>query len=501
MSSINKSTNGVDSRMNPSERLAGGLGMLAAKQTPIQTLKRLASTCLMWEKNAYIDGKTVHQLIQDTIPLCDAKEVAELAVRIRKEEGLRHVPLVMIRELFRNPKNRHIAGQYLPHVIMRPDEITEFVALYWKDGKIPLANQIKKGLSEAFNKFSAFSLTKYKDEDKDISLRDVLHLVHAKPGDAPKRSNTGPINSEFRKLEKRGLVKLEEKSRYEFIFEQLSNKTLNSIETRETLLSSSKTDEEKRLAYIKLIKEDKLGTTTLLMNLKAMSSLGVPSELIHSALLKTSTRFVQPLDLLKAKTHAPQFSSGIENLMYRCLAEYPKLTGHTVMLIDCSGSMDQAVSSKSEFSRKDIAYAMAIMAKEMCDNVTIYLTAGNYTDHITEEVKSGKGWALIDEMKKIEPRLNKGGIFTRQALEYVKKDLGDKSDTVDRIIVFSDSQDCDPVNKVPKPFGKYNYIADISSEKNGINFKGVWTQEISGWSINLLKYIAECEQGYQKSLF
>jgi hypothetical protein len=64
----------------------------------------------------------------------------------------------------------------------------------------------------------------------------------------------------------------------------------------------------------------------------------------------------------------------------------------------------------------------------------------------------------------------------------------------DRIIVFSDSQDCDKHNNTPpKPYGRYNYIVDVSSEKRGINYKGLWTAEVSGFSEHFLTFIAGYE--------
>lgn len=59
-----------------------------------------------------------------------------------------------------------------------------------------------------------------------------------------------------------------------------------------------------------------------------------------------------------------------------------------------------------------------------------------------------------------------------------------------RLIVFSDSQDCDRNHKLPKPFAKYNYIIDVSAHTRGVNYQGVWTAEISGWSEHFLRYIA-----------
>ena len=85
-----------------------------------------------------------------------------------------------------------------------------------------------------------------------------------------------------------------------------------------------------------------------------------------------------------------------------------------------------------------------------------------------------------------------GGIFTRQVLEWSKNTFA--GEKFDRIIVFSDSQDCDyPDRRTPMPFGKYNYICDVSAHQNGVNYRGKWTAEISGWSEHFITYIAALE--------
>lgn len=102
-----------------------------------------------------------------------------------------------------------------------------------------------------------------------------------------------------------------------------------------------------------------------------------------------------------------------------------------------------------------------------------------------------KGFELFSQVDATKGLIGGGGIFTRQCLEWCREQYdGD----FDRIIVFSDSQDCDyPEKRVPKPFGKYNYIVDVSAHRHGINYNGVWTAEISGWSEHFLTFIAASE--------
>ena len=67
-------------------------------------------------------------------------------------------------------------AETLTRVIQRADELTEFVAIYWSEGKLPLSAQVKKGLAAAFRKFDAYALAKYNRENP-VKLRDVLFLA------------------------------------------------------------------------------------------------------------------------------------------------------------------------------------------------------------------------------------------------------------------------------------------------------------------------------------
>src|SRR5204863_5604364 len=95
---------------------------------------------------------------------------------------LRHAPLLLVRGMARHQTHRAPVSETLARVIQRADELAEFVAIYWKDGRVPLSGQVKKGLAAAFPKFDEYQLAKY-DRGGHIKLRDVLFLCHAKPRD------------------------------------------------------------------------------------------------------------------------------------------------------------------------------------------------------------------------------------------------------------------------------------------------------------------------------
>lgn len=143
-------------------RLAGGFGPKAAKQSEIAKLKRLTMACLLWEDIAYAKGSTVAAEISATVPNCSPEECRDLAVSLRRDQKLRHVPLLVIREMAKLPEHRKYVSEALASVCTRPDQMTEFLSLYWRDnGRKTLSNQVKDGLARAFNNFDEYQLAKF----------------------------------------------------------------------------------------------------------------------------------------------------------------------------------------------------------------------------------------------------------------------------------------------------------------------------------------------------
>jgi hypothetical protein len=137
--------------------------------------------CLVGESQSYEDGVEIAGRIAELVPQVEAERVATLAVEAR-EMNLRRAPLLLVREMARHKTHRGLVAETLERVIQRADELCEFVAIYWKDGRVPLSGQVKKGLAAAFPKFDEYQLAKY-DRGGPIKLRDVLFLCHAKPRD------------------------------------------------------------------------------------------------------------------------------------------------------------------------------------------------------------------------------------------------------------------------------------------------------------------------------
>ena len=460
------------SKINPSlkktskfeeERLAGGSGALAAKQSNTALLRRAVLANLLWEDVAYMDGMKVAEEIQRLIPLCPAIDVYNIALEARTMQKLRHTPLFIAAEMCKYPEHKMFVQDLLPQIITRADMLTDFLAIYWKDGKKPIANQAKKGLAKAFHNFNEYKFAKY-DRDAAIKLRDVMFLCRPKP-----------------------------ENQYEQdLFKKVADRTLATPETWEVLLSTGK---DKKESWTKLITEGKIGGLAMLRNIANMRKANVDKKVINEGLEKLKSSMLMPLDFLKAFRMNSEFSRQIEDAMINSYANLPKLKGKTLFIVDVSGSMGARMSEKSDFTGYDAACAMAMLAANQCEDYEIVCTAGNdYThtgahEHIPYPQK---GFGIFEQIRETNKNIGHGGIFTRQCLEWCNDKF--KGQKFDRIIVFSDSQDCDfPERRIPKPFGTYNYICDISAHTKGVNYKGTWDAEISGFSEHFITFIAAME--------
>ena len=459
MAKIN--TKKTDARIDKTVKLAGGAGIGAAVQKPEALLRRAVMANLLWEDIAYESGKYGANNIANLVPQVEPHICAEIAIEARTKQKLRHVPLLIAREMARHPKHRKILGELLPQIIKRPDEIGEFLAIYWKDKKEPLANQVKLGLARAFDNFNEYQFGKWKTPDAEVSLQDAIRVVH------PTAQNPGQ-NELFRKIRRNELL------------------TPNTWETR---MSAG---EKPKDVFEDLMLTNKLGALAFLRNLRKMQESKVDPVIIKEYFGRVNAEWLLPINYLAARQYAPQYTTEIQAMMLNGFMQLPKLPGKTVFGVDVSGSMGAKISGKSEYSRMQVACAMAMMAREVCEYPIIYATAGDdgAGKHATMKIPDNvRGFELITEIEKSKALIGGGGIFTRQCLEFIKAQEGQ----VDRIIVFSDSQDCDRVNKVPAPFGSTNYIVDVSSNARGINYDGVWTASVSGWSEHFLTYIASLE--------
>jgi len=418
-------------------------GAPARHISPEMQLRRSVLACLLWESQFYEDGVEIGGRIAELVPKVAAEKVAALAFEAREQSKLRHVPLLLVREMARHKTHRAAVSDTLARVIQRADELAEFVAVYWKDGRVPLSGQVKKGLAAAFPKFDEYQLAKY-DRGGPIKLRDVLFLCHAKPRDEAQAA----------------------------VWKRLIWGRLTTPDTWEVALSSGA---DKREAWERLLREQKLGALALLRNLRNMLEAGVDEPLVLNALREMSAARVLPFRFLAAARHAPRWEEALEQAMLKSLASADKLPGRTIALVDVSGSMTAPLSRRSEMQRTDAAYGLAVLLREVGREVAVF----SFSDSLVE-VPARRGFALRDA---IDTSQRHNGTYLGKAVEELNR-----REKYDRLIVVTDEQAHDTV---PAPHGK-GYVINVASYKNGVGY-GKWTH-IDGWSESVIEYIRALER-------
>jgi 60 kDa SS-A/Ro ribonucleoprotein len=422
-------------------------GAVAQRVDARRELRRTVLTCLLWEDTFYETGNDIARRIAELVTRNKAEDVAALAREARGQMQLRHVPLVLTRELARRKGAGPLVTETLEHVIERADELGEFVALYWKTRKEPLSAGVKRGLAKAFTKFDAYQLAKY-NRQKTVKLRDVLFLCHAKPKNAEQAET----------------------------WKKLVENTLESPDTWEVALSAGK---DKRETWERLLREGKVGGMAVLRNLRLMLAAGVAPKLVAER-LETGIARALPFRFVTAARHAPKVEQAIEKAMLKGIAGLEKLPGVTGLLVDVSGSMNYKLAKEGETTRMDAAAGLAILLREKAEEFNV----ATFSDKCVT-VAPRRGFALRDAIVKSQEH---SATYLKRALSTLK-DSQDWKD-VTRAIVVTDEQSHDGI--LPA-WTKQAYVINVAPYKSGISYGNGWTH-IDGWSERVLDYIAAMEK-------
>lgn len=432
-------------RINVNTKFKGAFthegGKASANTSPMQALRRTLLSCLLWEDGFYEDGVTVADRIKALASEIRPDKVAALAIEARTKFNLRHAPLLLLTVLAKTASGTNLLSNTIPQVVKRADEVSELLALYWKDGKKPISAQLKKGLAKALNNFSEYQLAKY-NRDTAIKLRDVLFLTHAKPAEGK-----------------------------EGVFFKLAENKLETPDTWEVALSGGA---DKKETFERLIREQKLGYLALLRNLRNMKNAGVAKKLVEYALASGDDSRVLPFRFVAAARAVPEWEDIIDVALLRKVESTQVLKGKTVVLVDVSGSMDSKLSSRSDLTRMDAACALSSIIRS--EDLVVF----SFSNQLVK-VPSRRGMAGVDAVAKSQMH---GGTYLGGALAEMYRLVPE----FDRLIVITDEQSGDTVSIKS---GRKNYVINVASNKNGIGYGSC--VHIDGFSERVLDFIYENE--------
>lgn len=412
-------------------------GTPAARIDALAQLERSVMSCLLWESEFYEDGQTIGQRIAELVKVLPAADVARVAAQAKEDMRLRHVPLLLARELMRSQDGRAQAKGLFPRVILRPDDIAEFLSLYWMDNKDePLAKQVKRWLGDSFRKFDEYQLAKYNGGQKAVKLRDALRITRPKPADEGQAE----------------------------LWRKLVKGELATPDTWEVELSKGG---DKQASWTRLLAENKLGGLAMLRNIRNMTKAGVADEAIRAGIRRVKAGRLLPINFIAAARHNPRFEPELEAKFFECFAEKEKIAGRTIILVDISPSMAVKLSERSEQTRMDVGCSLAMIAWEMFVDVRIFSFSSRRV-----EVPARRGFGLRDAILNSQPS---NGTMLGAALKGLPKH--------ERLIVITDEQSQD---NVPQMKG---YLINVASNQNGVGY-GRWVH-IDGWSDKVLDYIVQ----------
>lgn len=314
------------------ENLAGGQ---AYKQSPEMALVSLLLTSFVNDQ-FYRDGNQSIDDLKSHIKTNKNKEfIAKSAIFARDEFGMRSITHALAGELTSEISGLEWSKSFYEKIVSRVDDMTEIMSYYLENktdkNRPKFPSSLKKGFAKAFNKFDGYQLGKYRGENKDVKLVDVVNLVHP----VPTKKNEQALN-------------------------QLVNGELKNTKTWESMLTKAgqeaKSEEDltqlKSDAWKQLLESNTLGYFALLRNLRNIinqspESIDLACErLVDTNLISKSkvlpfrfTTAYEEIQKLEQNTSTRKVQMALNEALNISAMNVPKFDGETLVVIDTSGSM------------------------------------------------------------------------------------------------------------------------------------------------------------------
>ena len=392
--------------------LAGGQ---AYRQTPELEIISILLTSFVNDQFYQKSNETLDRL-KDLLDKVEPKFAAKAAIFARDKFGMRSITHVLAGELTSRLAGQEWSKNFYDRVVVRVDDMTEIMSYYIENktdkNKPKFPNSLKKGFASAFNRFDSYQLAKYRAENKEVKLIDVVNLCHpvpcAKNAEALSKLVSGDLKSTDTwesKLSKAGQVAQNEEE-----------------------LGQLKAD-----AWGELLTTRKIGYFALLRNLRNI--LNVAPQFVTIAcdmltdekLIKSSRvlpfRFKTAYDEINNNYgYAPSKETrellvALDKALSISVSNVPVFDGETLVVLDVSGSMSGRPSEIASLFG-------AILAKSNNCDVMTFATNSKYVSYNpTDSVIS-----IRNSFKFTGGGTNFKSIFTTANRKY------------DRVIILSDMQ-------------------------------------------------------------
>lgn len=336
--------------------LAGGQ---AYKETAELELASLLLTSFANDQ-FYEKADTKFNRIDDLLTKVDPLFSAKAGIYARTQYGMRSISHVLACKLAKFISGKDWARRFYSKIVYRPDDMTEIVS-YLKADKQKLPSALKRGFADAFKKFDAYQIAKYKGEGKKVKLIDVANLITGKKTDALK-------NEAVSKLSRGTLT---------------SPETWNAKLTKagQTAKDAGELVELKKQTWVEFVNNPKLEYFALLRNLRNILQDSPDAidkaceELVNEKRIKKSLvlpfRFFTAIKELELVSGSRNVIIALSKAAEISLSNVPNFSGNTLIAVDISGSMNGRV--------RDIAAMFAaVMYKAMNSELIVFNNSAKY---------------------------------------------------------------------------------------------------------------------------
>ena len=425
-------------------------------------------------QNSYYEREDeIVKRITDLVDKVDPLFVAKLAIYARNEGNLRSVTHLVSALLAKYVSGTDWGKRFYNRIVVRPDDMSEIMSAYAiLNGmglndlkKIP--NSIKKGFKEALERLDAYQIDKYKMQNREVSLIDLVRLFHPKGNEKNAEAYKRLVNGE-------SLADLYETKVLEKEMTKAGQATKDATQEEK--------DEAKREAITAVLDNIKgMPVMNLLRNLRnillyapdkvndACEQLTIEKKILNSRLLpfRFATAYAEIEKVMYADTKTKPTSSivfeseetkqqvnessfnelkqnlldAIETAIEISCQNIPELEGNCAILCDHSGSCrgDRGGSSKvSAFSSTTTAMIGNLFGTMMAYRQhDVYI--GLFGDRLIQ-VPFDRNMRLLDFNKQSYQMGAKCGGATEKGIYTFLETVVKEKKKIDNIIVFSDCQ-------------------------------------------------------------
>ena len=171
--------------------------LLKPKEELVSTVMTTFLQNSYYEKESEIVNR-ITELVDKVDPLFAAK----LAIYARETGNLRSVTHLVSALLAKYISGTDWGKRFYNRIVVRPDDMSEIVSAYANLNGMGLndlkniPNSIKKGFKEALERLDAYQIDKYKMQNREVSLIDLVRLFHPKGNEKNAEAYKRLVNGE-----------------------------------------------------------------------------------------------------------------------------------------------------------------------------------------------------------------------------------------------------------------------------------------------------------------